>query len=155
MGFGGPSATTIRTIVEEEVAGILAQTNKLAGEVPSESSVTALWQSGTATSGEDGADLVSIGTVGDRKKLNVLEVDISQLTVGATITIKLFDMVNGVERKIYPPDGTEWVVGTDMDAPAIIDGPIEITGVLRVECQSNNIGDNGEAIAYKYALEDM
>jgi len=147
MGFG-ISQAQVRTIVEEEVADILAQTNKLAGEAPGESSVTANWQAGAA-------DLVNIGTAGDRKKLNSLQVDISQLTVGATITIRLYELVNAVERKLYPPPGTTWVVGTDPDAIWVVDGPVEITGVLRVEVQSNNAGDNGKAIAYKYALEDM
>ena len=154
MGFG-ISAATVRTIVEEEVADILAQTNKLAGVAPSESSVTALWNSGVATSGEAGADLVSIGVAADRKKLNLLEVDISQLTVGSIITIRLYDLVNAVERNIYPPQGTTWVVGTDPDAIPVIDGPMEITGVLRVEVYSNAAGDDGLAVAYKYALEDM
>ena len=154
MGFG-ISAATVRAIVEEEVADILSQTNKLAGETPGESSVIANWNSGVATSTEAGADLVSIGTAGDRKKLNSVQVDISQLTVGATITIRLYEMVNGTERKIYPPDGTEWVVGTDPDAIWVIDGPVEITGVVRVEVYSDQAGDDGLAIAYKYALEDM
>ena len=81
--------------------------------------------------------------------------DISQLTNGATITIKLFELVNGTERKIYPPDGSTWVVGTDQDAPAIIDGTIEITGVLRVEVQSDTPGDNTKWVGYEYATEDM
>jgi len=82
-------------------------------------------------------------------------VDISQLTVGATVTIRLYDRVNGTERKIYPPQGTTWVVGTDPAAIPVVDGPMEITGVLRVEVQSNNSSDTNEAIAYKYALEQM
>jgi len=152
MGFGGASAATIRTIVEEEVADILAQTNKLAGEAPSESSVIANWQSGTATSTETGADLVSIGTANDRMKLNKLVVDLNALTVGASIRIKLFELVNGNQRKIYDQ---AFIVGTDPDGVPVVDGPFEIDGVLRVECQSNNAGDNGLAIAYKYDLEDM
>lgn len=154
MGFG-VSAAQIRTIVEEEVADILSQTNKLAGETPGESSVTANWNSGTGTSGSAGADLVNIGTASDRKKLNLLEVDISQLTTGAVITIRLYDNVNGTERQIYPPPGTTWIVGTDPDAIMVVDGPIEITGVLRVEVYSDQAGDDAKAIAYKYATEDM
>ena len=147
MGFG-ISAATVRTIVEEEVATIKAQTDKLAGETPGESSVTANWQAAAAA-------LVSIGTAGERKKLNSLQVDISQLTVGATITIRLYELVNAVERRLYPPPGTTWVVGTDPDAIWVVDGPVEITGVLRVTVQSDTVADNGRAIAYKYALEDM
>jgi len=151
MGFG-VSAATIRTIIQEEIGD---QTDKLAGEAPGEASVIANWQSGVATSTEPGADLVPIGAAGDRKKLNSLQVDISQLTTGATITIRLYELINAVERRLYPPPGTTWVVGTDPDAIWVIDGPVEITGVLRVEVQSNDALDNGRAIAYKYALEDM
>jgi len=75
MGYG-ISAATVRAIVQEEVGN---QTDKLAGEAPGEASVIALWNSGVATSGEAGADLVSIGVAADRKKLNLLEVDISRL----------------------------------------------------------------------------
>ena len=151
MGFG-VSAAQIRTIVEAGTTGIKTQTDKLAGEAPSESSVIANWQSGTATSTEAGADLISIGAAGDRKKLNKLVVDMNALTVGASIRIKLFELVNGTERKIY--DQT-FVVGTDPDGVPAVDGALEIDGILRVECQSDNAGDNGKAIAYKYDLEDM
>lgn len=161
MAFGGEnmtfgiSTTDIRTIVEEEVADILSQTNKLAGETPGESSVTGNWNSGTATSGETGADLVTIGTASDRKKLHSLVVNLSALTVGATITIKLFQLVNGVEAKVYPPVGTTFVVGTDPDGVWVVDGTVEISGVLRCEVQSDNAGDDGKAITYKYETEDM
>ena len=159
MGFGGASSSTIRTIVEEEVAGILSQTttiqtqtNKLAGSTPGESSVIANWNSGTGTSAETGADLVSIGTASDRQKLNKLIVDISALTTAAVISIKLFELVNGTERKIYDEDFT---VGTDVDGLPIVNSPLEIDGVLRVECESDTAGDDAKAIAYKYDLEDM
>jgi len=154
MGFG-ISAATVRTIVEEEVADILSQTNKLAGQAPGESSVLANWQSGTGTSLEAGADLVSIGAAGDRKKLHSLLVGIGALTVGAVITIKLFQSVNGVDTKVYPPSGTTWTVGTDPNGIWVVTGTLEIDGILRVEVQSDTAGDNGLAITYKYDLEDM
>lgn len=155
MGFGGASAATVRTIVEEEVADILAQTNKLAGVAPSESSVPGNWQSGTADSGETGDNLINIGTANIRQKLNSLQVDISALTNGATITIRLYERVNAVEKRVYPPQGTTWIVGTDPEAIWVVDGPVEITGVLRVEVQSDNVNDDTLFIAYKYALEQM
>ena len=162
MGFEGASAVKVQELIEAAhtitdglVNNVKDQTDKLAGEAPGESSVTANWESGFATSGELGADLVNIGTAGDRKKLHSLLVDISQLTGGAIITIKLFMIINGTERKVYPPVGTTWVVGTDPDVIWVVDGTLEITGVLRVEVQSNTAGDNTKAIAYKYDLEDM
>jgi len=154
MGFG-ISAATVRTIVEEEVAEIKAQAAKLAGETPGESSVIANWQSGTGTSLETGADLVSIGAVGDRKKLHSLVIGIGALTVGAIIDIKLFQLVNGVDTKVYPPSGTTWTVGTDPNGIWVVTGTLEIDGVLRVEVESDTVGDNGLAITYKYDLEDM
>ena len=154
MGFG-IRAATVRTIVEEEVAAIQAQTDKLAGETPGESSVIANWQSGTGTSLETGADLVSIGAAGDRKKLHSLVVGIGALTVGATITIKLFQLVNGVDTKVYPTVGSTWTVGTDPNGIWVVTGTLEIDGVLRVEVESDTVADNGLAITYKYDLEDM
>ena len=128
---------------------------RLRGESPVSDSVTANWQSGTGTSGEAGANLVSIGAAGDRKKLHSLVVGIGALTVGATITIKLFMSVNGVDTKVYPPVGSTWTPGTDPNGIWVVTGTLEIDGVLRVEVQSNNAGDNGKAITYKYGLEDM
>lgn len=144
-----------REAILTSLTAIEAQTDKLAGVEPSESSVTANWQSGTATSGETGSDLVNIGAAATRNKLNSLQVDIGALTTGATITIRLYENINGVERKVYPPSGTTWVVDTDPDGIWVVNGPVEITGILRVEVLSNNAGDNGRAIAYKYALEAM
>lgn len=154
MSFG-LSIEEIRTVVQEEVADIQTQTDKLAGEDAGESSVTANWQSGTATSGETGADLVSIGTASERKKLHSLVVNVANLTPGAIITIKLFMLINGVEAKVYPPDGTTWTVGTDPDGIWVVNGTLEISGVLRCEVESDTVADNGLAITYKYDLEDM
>ena len=162
MGFGGVSPAKVEelvqaahTITDAAISTVKDQTDKLAGEAPGESSVTGNWQSGTATSGETGADLVNIGTAGDRKKLHSLVVNIGSLTVGATITVKLFMLVNGVETKVYPPVGTTWVVGTDPNGVWLVNGSLEIDGVLRCEVESNNAGDNTLAISYKYDLEDM
>ena len=169
MGFGGVSAAKAEeliqaahtitdaalAVVDGNVDSVKTQTDKLAGVAPSESTVKANWESGLATSTETGADLVNIGVADTRKKLNSLQIDLSALTPGATITIKLFENINGVEKKVYPPSGTTWVVGTDPAGIWVIDGPVEITGVLRVEVESNNGGDNDKYIAYKYALENM
>ncbi|MBA7650659.1 hypothetical protein ES703_58469 [subsurface metagenome] len=162
MGFGGASTAKIEeliqaahTITNAAVAVVGSQTDKLAGEDSGESSVLANWQSGTATSTETGADLVTIGASGEKRKVHSLVVDIGALTVGATITIKLFAKVNGVEKKIYPPSGTTWVVGTEPAGVWVINGTLEIDGALRCECQSDKAGDNGKAIAYKYSTEAM
>jgi hypothetical protein len=113
------------------------------------------WQSGTATSGETGADLVSLGEAGKTKLIHSLLVDIGGLTSGAKITIKLFMNIDGVDRKLYPPNGTAFTVGTDPDGCWLITGTLAIHDVLRVEVQSDNAGDNGKSVAYTAVVENM
>jgi len=126
--------------------------DKLTGETPASDSVTGNWQSGTGTSGETGADLVTIGAADTKYKLHSLLVNISALTAGATITVKLFMEVNATERKAYSQAFTQ---GTDPDGLWIVNGTVGIHEALRVEVQSNNAADNGLAVEYDYMLEAM
>lgn len=129
---------------------ILTALARLRGETPVSDSVEADWQSGTGTSGETGADLVTVGAADTRYKLHALLVNISALTLGATITVKLFMEVNGTERKVYEQAFTQ---GTDPDGLWIVNGTVGIHEALRVEVQSNQAGDDGAAVDYAYMLE--
>ena len=129
-----------------------AKLDKLAGETPVSGSVSGNWYSGTATSGETGADLVSIGANNTKKKLHSLLINIGLLQAGAKVTIKLFIQINGTERKVYKEEFTK---GTDPDGLWIINGTVGIHEVLRVEATSSKAGDNGAAIEYDYMLEAM
>jgi hypothetical protein len=130
---------------------IKAQTDKLGGELIYADKISANWQSGTATSGETGADLVLLGEPGKKKKVHSLIIDIGDLTPGASITIKLFMKIFGVERKFY---GTAFMVGTDLDGCWVINGTLGISDVLRVEVESDDASDNGKPIAYTALIED-
>ena len=121
------------------------QIGKLAGEVIVESTESKLWNTAEQ-------DLVSLGVAVTKKKIHSLIVDISQLTATATITIRLYMKVNGVERQLYEQT---FVVGTDPDGCWIVNGTIGIHDVLRVTCQSDNVADDGKAIAYTAMLEAM
>lgn len=110
------------------------------------------WQSGTATSGEAGADLISSGEAGKTKLIHSLIIDIGGLTNGAEIAVKLFMKVNAIERKLY---STTFTVGTDPDGCWVINGTVAIHDVLRVEVQSNDASDNGKPVAYTIAMENM
>jgi len=79
-------------------------------------------------------------------------VDISGLTATATISIRMYMQVNGVEKKVYDQD---FVVGTDLDGVWVVNGTVGIHEVLRVTAQSDNAGDDGKTIAYDYMLEAM
>jgi len=126
--------------------------DKLAGETPVSGSVSGNWYSGTATSGETGADLVSIGANNTKKKLHSLLINIGLLQAGAKVTVKLFMQINGTERKVYKEEFTK---GTDPDGLWIINGTVGIHEVLRVEATSSKAADNGAAIEYDYMLEAM
>ena len=126
--------------------------DKLAGETPGLGSVTGNWNSGTATSGETGADVVSIGANNTKNKLHSLLINIGLLQAGAKVTIKLFMQINGTERKVYKEEFTK---GTDPDGLWIINGTVGIHEVLRVEATSNKAADNGAVIEYDYMLEAM
>jgi hypothetical protein len=126
--------------------------DRLRGEDPVSSSVTANWQSGTGSSGETGADLVTIGTDEIKYKLHSLVVNISALTAGAVIAIKFFMKVNGVERKVYHQSFTQ---GTDPDGLWLVNGPVGIHQALRVELESDNAADNGQTVDYDYMPEEM
>jgi len=129
-----------------------AKLNKLAGETPVTGSVTGNWYSGTATSGEIGVNLVTIGANDTRKKLHSLLVSIGSVGAGAKITIRLYMQINGTERKVYQEEFTQ---GVDPNGLWIVNGSVGIHEVLRVEAMSSKAGDNGAAIEYDYMLEAM
>jgi len=129
-----------------------AKLDKLAGETPASGSVTGNWNSGTATSGETGADVVTIGADDTRNKLHSLLVSISGVTADARIKIKLFTQINGIERKVYEEKFHE---GHDPDGCWIVNGTVGIHEVLRVEAESDKVGDDGKSLEYDYMLEAM
>jgi hypothetical protein len=129
-----------------------AKLDKLAGEVPVSGSVAGNWNSGTATSGETGADVVTIGASDTRKKLHSLLLNISDFQAGAKVTVKLFMQINDTERKVYEQ---EFKQGTDPDGLWIVNGTVGIHEVLRVEVESNKAADDSVSMDYDYMLEAM
>jgi hypothetical protein len=138
--------------LEALIDAVEGKLDKLAGETPVSGSVTGNWQSGTATSGETGADVVTIGANDTRKKLHSLLLSIHNFAPGGKVTVKLFMQVNGVERKVYEEQFNK---GTDPDGLWVVNGTVGIHEALRVEAESNKAADNGVAIDYDYMLEAM
>ena len=134
------------------IDAVEAKLDKLTGEAPASGSVTGNWNSGTATSGEAGADVVTIGANDTKKKLHSLLINVSSLQAGGKVTVKLFTQVNGTERKVYEE---EFSKGSDPDGLWIVNGTVGIHEALRVEAETNKAADNGAAIDYDYMLEAM
>ena len=136
---------TIAGYIDTEVGAIKTQTDKLAGAAPGVGTATENWNAAEA-------DIVSIGANDTKNKLHSLLVNISALTAAATITIRMYTQINGVERKVYDQD---FVKDTDPDGIWPVNGTVGIHEVLRVTAQSDNAGDDGKTIDYDYMLEAM
>lgn len=123
---------------------IKAATDKLAGETPEIGSTTADWQAAES-------DVISLGADGTRYKLHSLLLGIHNL-VGTVITVRLYTKVKGTERKVY-----EQAFNATTDPPGlwIVNGTVGIHDILRVTLQSNDAGDNGQAVDYDFMLEAM
>jgi len=142
-------------VVSTLLNDIKTKTENLAGEDPVSDSVTANWNTATGTSGESGEDLVVIGAAGVRHKLHSLLLDVSALTDGAKIRVKLFMKVNGVEKKIYDQEFTVPTGTTppNTDGLWVVNGTVAIHDTLRVEVYSDT--SESKAITYTYMLEAM
>jgi len=131
---------------------VQAKLDKLAGEAPVSGSVTSNWQSGTATSGETGANVVTIGANDTRKRLHSLLLSIHNFQTSGQVTVRMFMQVNGTERKVYQEQFNK---GNDPDGCWIVNGTVGIHEALRVELQSNKVADNGVALHYDCMPEAM
>jgi len=142
----------IAVYIETNYPDFFEQVLKLAGEEPASGSVAAAWSSGFATSGNPGADLITIGAEDVRYKVHSLLVSIVNLSPGASIEVRLYQELNGVEHEVY---NQSFVPGTDPDGLWIINGTVSIHQELRVELYSNDPADDGAAVDYDYMLEAM
>lgn len=125
------------------IVNIKTQTDKLAGEAPVAGATTANWNTAEA-------DIISIGANNTSYKLHSLVLDINALA--GTVTIRLYQQVNGVERRVYEQTFT---VAVDGPGLWIVNGTVGIHEILRVTAQSNNVADDGTAIGYDFMLEVM
>lgn len=114
---------------------------------PISNDTVANWQSGTATSGASGADLVTIANAGDPMKIHSLWIDVSNLQDGGYLNIRMYHKIDGTERLVY---NDTFNVGTVPDGIFLINGTMVINEYLRIECWSNISADNGKSIAYEY-----
>ena len=147
----------------------IARIMNFAGLPPHSGSIAANWSTAGGahgTSGEDGEDLIggasaapAIGAANTLYKLHSLLLDVSALTDGAIIHVKLFMKIAGAVRKIYDQQLTvPTTAGTetpppDTDGLWIVNGTLVIHDLLRVEVHSS-VNEN-VAIGYTYILEAM
>lgn len=121
----------------------LARTMNFAGLPPHVGSTPGAWQTAEA-------DIVSLGAANVRYKLHSLLLDINALV--GTVTIRMYQEVVGVERRVYEQTFT---VAADGPGLWIVNGTVGIHEILRVTAQSDNAADNAQPIGYDYMLEAM
>jgi len=108
------------------------------------------WQSGVATSGLAGADLVTMNVANKWCRLNAAFIVTTGFNAAATVTCREYAIVAGAERLVMSDD-------TVMPEPIIslnwwLD--VEVWGPYRVELYSNNVLDNGLVVTYEYRIKD-
>ena len=113
--------------------------------------VTANWNSGVATSGLPGADLLNLGAVGEWMILTEIYLRLASFNAGATVTVRAYLQMMGAEQLVMDED---YVVAAE---PAVI--PLFlwiffvayfIYGPVRIEVFSDQAADDGLAAPYEY-----
>lgn len=151
------NAFTVPIAVGDEVLIIhpfLARIMNSAGAPGTNGNLAANWNSGVGTSGQAGADLVTIGAPLTPNKLHALIVGIAALA--GNVNIKLFADVNGVDTMIFPPKTTTWnIAAGDSPGVAVVNGTIGLRNALRVEVFSDLPADDAQVVSYDFLLEHM
>ncbi len=134
----------LQTSITQVQNNITTLVTKSEGMPPISGSTTADWQNAEA-------DLVTIGASGTSYKVHSLLLGIHNL-VGIIITVRMYMVVAGTERKVY-----EQSFDASVDPPGlwVINGTVGIHEALRVTLQSNNAADNGKAADYDCMMEVM
>jgi hypothetical protein len=131
----------------------LAQSIRLLRERPRViiGTTMANWNSGVATSGAAGADLVTIGVAGQWYRLNQFTLVLTGFNAAATITIRSYMNVAGANRLVIDDDYTPPLPDTAFlswwfDA--------EFFGPFRVEVHSDQAADDGFNATYEYRIKN-
>jgi hypothetical protein len=116
--------------------------------VPTVGSTSANWNTGHATSGLAGADLVVINVAAAVKKIQSVMLNVLNMTAAANIMVRLYQAINGVDTCVY---STVFVKGTDPDGIWVVNGVTAIHSALRIEVYSS-AADDGKAVDWDYTL---
>lgn len=117
---------------------------------------TALWNGGTATSGNPGADLVIVGNPNRWIRLNEAYLILTGFNPAATITITNWATIAGVDTDLTL-GGVTWTPLTDPVAYLMWwfwFGSNEVLGTFRFEVFSNQAADDNYLATYEIRYKD-
>ncbi len=133
-----------QTSITQVQNNITTLVTKSEGMPPVSGSTISDWQTGES-------DIVIVGASGASYKVHSLLLGIHNLE-GSVITVRMYMMVNGAERKVYEQS---FDASVDPSGLWIINGTVGIHEALRVTLQSNDAADNGKAADYDCMMEVM
>lgn len=137
--------------LDASINDVKTQTDKLAGAATTNNLTAKNWDTVNDSPDSVGGLVVTLGTAATKKKLHSLLLDVSALTNGAIITVKLFQKINdNADVCVYDKDFT---VNTDPDGLWIVNGTLVIHDTLKVVVDSNT--SESVAIEYTAVLEAM
>ena len=113
-----------------------------------------LTAAGGATSGGNGADVVTIdSSPSSPRLLHISTVSIDQCTAGATITVRMYMKKRSTDATLTEFYNVDFVQGQVPDLLPLISGTLAIMSNLRIEMESDNVADNNVDVDYSYIRE--
>ena len=136
--------TDLQNNITQVQNNVTTLVTKSEGIAPVTGSIAADWQAAES-------EVVTIGAPDASHKVHSLLLSIHNLA-GNVITVRMYMMVNGNERKVYEQS---FDASTDPPGLWVINGTVGIHETLRVTLQSNNTADNGQAVDCDCMMEVM
>lgn len=143
--------TSLVSLIKQIIDSLTVFENEVASSTQDEATGLDAY-AGTATSGETGADIVTIPVTTDMKKIYSLLVDITNFTTTALVTLRLYTSINGNEKKIY---SQVFRKGQVPNGVWVITGVTAISSDLRLEVQSTRSADTSVDVGYEYIEEEL
>jgi len=109
------------------------------------------WNSGVASSGQPGADLITIGAALQWYRLNQFAIVLVGFNIAATVTVRCYMDINGVNRLVIEDD---WLVADYEVAFLSWWFDAEFYGPFRVELYSDQVADDGFNATYEYRIKE-
>ncbi len=134
----------LQTSITQVQNNITTLVTNSGGVTPVTGSTIADWQAGES-------EMVTVGASGSSYKVHSLLLGIHNL-VGTVITVRMYMVVNGTERKVYEQS---FNASVDPRGLWVINGTVGIHEALRVTLQSNDAADNGKRADYDCMMEVM
>jgi hypothetical protein len=94
-----------------------------------------------------GGDVVILGTALAATKIYKCSLSTHNLALGATLNLRMYQTVNGVERLFF---SDYFNVGTDPVDLLPMNGLMAVYGLVRIEMSSDKLADNGKSVDYEY-----